>query len=264
MNRTRATALIVTALAALLLVLLLSVCRLSFDASSLIPSRQPVAEVAEIDMEFVEFIDTRTASSTPSEAYTPKPQNLRSTAADASGASVADKGPSGAAPVDVTSTRPSEVKRPVKENTAPTGPSKAELEEQARRKVQKGVADAFKPQPEATDNTTNKGTDKGDSGKPDGSESTTNGTGSGTVGGGWLMPRFAKVNTSLTGSITLRAVVNAQGNVVSVEQTGGKAPAGTNSALVAKCIAEVKSRRFTRNDDNAPERAIATITYTFR
>ena len=49
-----------------------------------------------------------------------------------------------------------------------------------------------------------------------------------------------------------------------VEQTGGKAPAAANSALVAKCKAEVRSRRFTRTDDDAPEQAVARIIYTFK
>ena len=47
-------------------------------------------------------------------------------------------------------------------------------------------------------------------------------------------------------------------------QTGGKAPASANAALVEKCMAEVRRHTFTRRDDNAPETATARITYTFR
>lgn len=264
MNRSRFIALCATVLAALLIVLTLSVCHLTFDASALNPSRQPVAEVAELDEEFVEFIDTRMAVSTPSEAYHPEPANNKSVSADASGADLKDAGAKGVALPDVVSDRPSPVQKPKKEVKAPAGPSKEEIEEQARRKVQKGVVDAFAPKDNAANNTDNKGKTPGDSGKPTGSESSVNGTGTGSVDGGWVMPRFAKVNSALTGSVQLKAIVGKDGKVISVEQTGGKAPAGTDAALVAKCIAEVRSRTFTRSDNDAPTRATARITYTFR
>ena len=136
--------------------------------------------------------------------------------------------------------------------------------DEQRRKAQRGVADAFKASENARDNTTSHGKDKGDTGSPEGEASPLDGSGSGTVGGGWIMPRYAKVDSRETGSIILQAVINSSGKVVSVEQVGGKAPASANSALVARCKAEVMKHVFTRNDDKAPERAYARITYTFR
>ena len=78
------------------------------------------------------------------------------------------------------------------------------------------------------------------------------------------MPRYAQVPTDQTGRIELKALVDRQGHVTSVEFTGGKAPAGTDQRLIERCKAEVRSRRFTRNDDNAPEQSVARIVYIFR
>lgn len=78
------------------------------------------------------------------------------------------------------------------------------------------------------------------------------------------MPKYSKVNTSLTGRIELRAVIDEKGKVIKIEQTGGKAPAGADAALVAKCIAEVRRHTFTRTDNDAPPTATARIIYTFR
>ena len=264
MNRSRLIAAIVTAAIAIILLVLLLWCRLVFDPSTLRQPPRPMTELVEVDEEFVELLDQATVPSDPAPAYAEAPTVNESHAAEASGSDLVDAGAVGAPEPDVTTERPAPLHRKKKEKPAKTGPSKQELEEEARRRARKGVSDAFASAPEAQDNTDKHGRESGDSGKPEGQSSALDGTGTGSVGGGWIMPRYAKVNSTVTGRIELRAVVGKDGHVVSVEQTGGKAPAAANSALVKRCIAEVRSRRFTRNDTDAPDQAIARIVYTFK
>lgn len=264
MSRNETTAACITLAAAIVVVVLLMLCGLSFDPSSLRQPPRPTTEVAEIDEEFVEFFDYPVPVGNPSRAYSSETVQRESSATDASGTDLTDAGEAAAPAPDVVSDRPSPIARPKKETPVKTGPTKAELEAEARRRARQGISNAFKNNDEASDNTTSKGKDKGDSGAPDGSSSAVDGAGSGSVGGGWIMPAYAKVRTSLTGSIILRAVIDDKGHVIKIEQTGGKAPAGADGALVAKCIAEVKRHTFKRNDNDAPPTATARIVYTFR
>ncbi len=264
MNRPHLIAAAVTVAAAVVVIVVLLLCRLVFDPDALRQPPRPVTELTEIDEEFVDLLDQAVRPSTPSPAYAEKPVRRNSHAAAASGSDLADAGAAGAPVPDVTSERPSPLQVKKKDKPEKTGPSKEQLEEEARRRARKGVSDAFAAPPEAEDNTDSRGRDKGDSGRPEGESSALDGTGTGSVGGGWIMPRYAKVAATVTGRIELRAVVGKDGRVISVEQTGGKAPAAANSALVAKCKAEVRSRRFTRTDDDAPEQAVARIIYTFK
>ena len=265
MNRTRIIAAAITAAIAIALVVVLLLCRLVFDPTSLRQPPRPTTELVEVDEEFVDLLDQAAVPSDPSPAYSSEEMSHDSHAADASGDDLADAGDAGLRTPDVVSERQSPLQRK-KSDPVKTGSSKAETEAEARRRARQGVSDAFASAPESQDNTEkNKpAAEQGDTGKPTGAESALDGTGTGTVGGGWIMPRYAKVNSTVTGRIELRAIVGKDGRVVKVEQTGGKAPAAANSGLVAKCIAEVKSRRFTRTDDDAPDQAVATIIYTFK
>lgn len=264
-NDSRIQAALCTALAGAAIVLWLLMASLSFDPATLPVPPRPVAEIVEQDEEFVDFLDMAYGPSDPAPAYTPEPQNHDSKAAEASGIDRTDAGEPAPPAPDVVSERPSPVQRPKKEVPPQTGPDlKKQAEEEARRKARKGVGDAFKNTSPTPDNTSAKGVDKGDSGKPDGGRSDANGTGRGTVGGGWSMPSYAAVPSEDTGSIILKAVVSRDGSVISVELVGGKSPAAANGALVQACMAEVRRRKFTRHDDNAPETATARITYTFR
>lgn len=253
-----------TVIAAVLLAVFLCMVHLSAPGKDSLAQR-PVAEVVEIDEEFVDLLDMSYGPSDPSPAYAPEPVRRDSKAAEASGQDKVDAGKAAAPAPDVTSERPSPVTRPEKPAPPETGPDKTKIaEEEARRKARKGVGDAFRNTSETPDNTSSRGEEKGDSGTPDGGRSDANGTGSGTVGGGWTMPRYARVPSEVTGSIILTAIVGSDGNVISVELTGGKSPAAADRALVQACMAEVRRRRFTRNDNKAPERSTARITYTFR
>lgn len=253
-----------TVIAAVIVAAVLCMLHLSAPDPAQLPQR-PVTEIVEIDEDFVDLLDMAYGPSDPSPAYAPEPVSRRSRPAEASGQDREDAGKAAAPAPDVTQKAPSPVSRTQKPEPPETGPDKTRLaEEEARRKARKGVGDAFKNTSETPDNTSSQGSDPGDSGTPDGGRSDSNGTGSGTVGGGWTMPRYSRVPSEVTGSIVLTAIVGADGNVVSVELTGGKSPAAADRALVQACMAEVKRRPFTRNDDNAPDRATAVITYTFR
>lgn len=263
MNQPRTIAAIVTVAAAVVLVLLLLVCRLAFDPTKLNVDR-PVTELIEVEEEYVEFLEQPVKPSKPAPAYSEQRVRRNSHAAEASGSDLKDAGKAGVATPDVTAKTPSPVKRKQADPPKQTGPTKEQLEEQARRRARKGVSDAFASAPDAVDNTDSRGKEEGNSGSPEGQSSARDGMGTGSVGGGWIMPRYSKVSSTVTGRIELRAVVGKDGHVISVEQTGGKAPAAANKALVSRCIAEVRSRQFTRTDNDAPDKAIARIIYTFK
>ena len=265
MKEPRTAAAIVTAAAAVFIVVLLLVARLTVSAESWPPKPRTATALVEAEEEFVELFEEIPVHANPSPAYAEKPAQNQSTPAKADGTDLSDAGEAAAPAPDVVSERPAAVKRPKKEKPEKTGPDKkAADEERARRKARQGVSNAFRASEESADNTNAKGAEKGDSGTPDGKASDVDGSGTGTVGGGWLMPRYSKVPSLQTGSIELRAIVDREGRVVSVELVGGKAPASGDPALVERCKAEVRRHRFTRNDDNAPERSTARITYRFR
>ena len=264
MKRNEFIALSTTVIAALIIILLLSIGALSFDPSDLRQPPRPMAELVEIDEEFVDFFDEPLPARNPASAIAPEDARRTSEPAEASGHDLTDAGDAASPQTIITTEKESPLQTPKKEIPPTTGPSKKELEEEARRRARQGISDAFKASDKAVDNTASKGPDKGTSGSPDGEHSAVNGSGSGSVGGGWIMPKYSKVNTSLTGRIELRAVIDEKGKVIKIEQTGGKAPAGADAALVAKCIAEVRRHTFTRTDDDAPPTAAARIIYNFR
>lgn len=201
--------------------------------------------------------------SDPSPVHNETAENNASSPAPASGDAVRNAGKAAEAPVTATSTRPSPVKT-VPSQPAPSGPSQEEIEaEEARRKANAAMTSAF-ARADGNNNTANRGTEEGNSGSPSATASGVNGVGTGTVGGGWSLPSYAKVPSTLTGSISLMVKINREGRVTSVTFQGGDAPAATDARLRRAVENEVKSRRFTRGNTPAPEQATAYITYRFR
>lgn len=245
MSRPRLIAAVLTAVAAILIVGLLLLVHLRFDPSVLPDPPRPTAGLLEEEPE-EEYAELYTpeqggADADPLPAYNPEPVVNRT---------------STPAPV-----KPTPTPRPAAPEPTPPQPTQAEIEmQEAREAANNETLNAFaKP-----GNTNSNGAREGDSGKPTGTASSLNGSGTGTVGGGWSMPRYEPVTSEQTGSVILRAVVDRSGKVVKVEQIGGKAPAAANARLVEACKAEVRRRTFTRSNDNAPDRAIATITYIWK
>ncbi len=254
----------VTAAAALIIIAVLMLSHLSFNPAAMPPSRQPVAEVADAEPEFVDLLESLNSPSPsdPSRAYAETPSNRADRPAPEGGADLADAGAAGLAKPEVLQQEPSPVSR--RERTpAPAGPTRQEREqEEARRRAERDMANAFSTP--ADGNTSAPGPTPGPNGAPTGSETPVSGSGNGTVGGGWVMPSYARIPSTLTGSIRLRATVDATGAVTRVEQIGGETPASTDTQLVDRCIAEVRARRFTRPDNAPPASATAYITYIFR
>ncbi len=230
--------------AAIILVVLLLV-HLRFDPAVLPDPPRPTAGLmAEEEEEFAELYTPAQAvvDDDPLPAYNPE-SAVRQTETPAP----AKPAPKPAAPAPT-----------------PPQPTQAEIElQQGREAARSEMANAFK-KPTTPGNTASPGKTEGPRGTPDGTASTRHGNGTVSVDGGWIMPSYADVSSEQTGSIILRAVVNRAGAVVKVEQIGGKAPAAANGRLVEACKAEVRRHTFTRTNDNAPDRAIATITYIWR
>lgn len=268
MKRPQTIALCVTAAVVVLLVLLLTLGQLRFDRATLPVPPRPTAALIQ-DEEFVELFSPEPMQVAPSEAspaYNPEPADGNATPAPVSGDDVHDAGAAGEAVPPQTSSRPSPVKSTPAAPPVKPGPSQEDIrrqqEEEARRRATAQLQNAFQ-NTQGQNYTQNTGRQDGNAGNPSGSASAQNGHGTGRVNGGWKMPSYAKVPSSVTGTIELRATVNRSGLVTDVVVVGGQAPAATNSALVEACKAEVKRRKFTRSDDNAPETATAYITYRF-
>lgn len=269
MNRDRLYALLATiaAMACILAVLMLAAIR--FDRSTLPVPPRPTTAIVEQDEDFAELY-TPEPSGRPAEqaspAYNPVEADNNATPAPATGTNTVDEGPKGQAEPVKTSTRPSPAKEVVREEPEKRGPAQdaqKKAEEEAKRRASADLKNAF-ANTQGRNNTDNKGKTEGNAGRPSGSTSSLqNGQGTGRVNGGWKMPSYAKVPSTVTGTIELKATIDRQGKVTAVEIIGGQAPAATNTALGEACKAEVRRRTFTRGDDRAPEQATAYITYRF-
>lgn len=225
-----------------------------------------------IDDEYVEIIDLPKPRSLkvsdPTPAHNEVVADNLAEAAPETGMEVVDQGNPGEAPTPVVQKEPSPVKVEKKPKPQkPQGPSAEELKKQqeeaeARRKVTAQTQNAFRNA--GKNNTDNAGKTPGDAGRPTGSESAVNGRGTGSVGGGWILPRYASVPSTVTGSVQMTVKIDKAGHVKSVTFTGGEAPAATDPKVRAACEREVRSRNFTRNDNNAQDESTAYITYRFR
>jgi len=269
MTRPQAIAATTTIIAVILILLTLTAVRLSVAAvdREWPPRRDGSITVAEADDE--QYFDVVTEPMAvghhdPSPAQLPEPEQNHSEAAPASGHDLRDAGPEADAPAVATTRRPSPVKAKAEEPRK-AGPSKEELaRDEARRRASAATANAFR-RARGNDNTAASGSKPGQSGSPDGTSSALNGSGTGTVGGGWVIPQYARVPSTVTGSIKMQVKIDRTGAVTSLSFTGGRPPAATDAALRRAVEREVRSRRFTRTDAaTAPPTATAYITYTFR
>ena len=270
MNRPRIIAAGLTALIAILTVILLCVIKLSVDTTVREWPPRHDGEIAMADEEYFDVLSPvpMAAAAEAAAAQAERPMVNKSDPAPESGHDVADRGPAGDAPATVTTRRKSDVKATAKKPEKPAGPSKEELEaaarEEARRRANSATKSAFQ-RSEGSNNTASNGKNTGNSGRPDGTSASLNGHGTGKVGGGWVMPAYARVPSTVTGSIKLEVKIDRNGSVTKVTFTGGNPPAATDTRLRRAVEAEMRSRRFTRSDGStAPGSATAYITYTFR
>lgn len=235
----------------------------------------PPKRTGEITMEeYAEIIDlpqsAAPAADIPSPAPLPEEANGAAEPTPESGHDVRDAGEPGEAPATVASTKPSAVKTTPKKPEK-TGPTAEELKkqkeekerEEARRRATANTRNAFQ-NAKGTNNTQSAGRKPGNAGAPSDRASALNGRGTGHAGGGWIIPAYAKVPSTLTGSVKVVVKIDRSGRVTSVRFDGGDAPAATDPTVRRAVEAEVRSRRFTRADDNAPDESTAYITYTFK
>lgn len=235
----------------------------------------PPKRTGEITVEeFAEIIDlpqtSAPAADNPAPAPLPETENNRAEPTPESGHDVEDRGEPAEAPATVTSRQPSPVKAKTKkpEKTGPTPEElrrreQKKLEDEARRRATADTRNAFQ-NARGKNNTASDGRRPGNAGAPSDAASALNGRGTGYAGGGWRIPAYAKVPSTVTGSVKMMLKIDRQGRVTSVSFQGGDAPAATDPAVRRAVEAEVRSRRFTRSDDNAPEESTAYITYTFK
>lgn len=248
---------IITGLAAALIVIGLILTRLSVDLHTW-PPQPKTTPLMAMEEEFIEVFEEASdhmaapvpQAASPAAKPAPKPlpakadnPPLRTTQPNSSVLGANDKAPS-STPFD----------KPKRES------------EESNPQTRQSVMDAFRTSatPDKDTEGPSKGTGNGAAGRKEGSEEAVSGTGTGTVDGGWMMPNFAKVPSTCTGSVKLEAVIGPDGRVIKVYLTGGKAPASADTKLVARCMAEVRRHVFSRRDSNAPDNAKARITYVFR
>ncbi len=235
----------------------------------------PPKRESEITVEeFAEIIDlpqsAAPAADNPAPAPLPEEMHGAATPTPESGHDLDNHGEPAEAPATVTSKQTSPVKVKDKKPEK-TGPTPEELKkqqqekerEEARRRATANTLNAFQ-NALGKNNTASAGRTPGNAGAPSDRASALNGRGTGYAGGGWMIPSYAKVPSAVTGSVKMMLKIDRNGRVTSVSFQGGDAPAATDPAVRRAVEAEVRARRFTRADDNAPEESTAYITYTFK
>lgn len=272
-ERSRIYAAAGTLLIALLILLWLLSGHLSFIPAA---DDKPGVSLAEADVEeFVEVLEEEVPKpdngheSAPAE--NPVPEENNATPAPAPGPDLSDNGPKGSAPAPVTSSRPA----PVKE-TKPKQPTPQEIaareqkrrEEEARRKANQQTANAFANASGQNNTDSRNKRDKGNAGKPDGSNTTGHGVGvRGSGGGKWGLPRSTSVVMQTPGKITFTCTINPDGSLSGLDVV----PAATDSEYVgnARVInalkAEIKAyikRQASKVKESEPR--TARIVYTIR
>lgn len=268
MNRQQVIALVATLLFTIAVVLLMQFTHLSLAATdrSWPPPRQGQVSMADEELLFDVIEMPRAVTGKAEEAspaFNETSQERLSEPEPVSGADKVDAGPAGKPQPPVTSTKPSPVKKKVEPKPEKSGPSKEEQEqERATRRANTNVKGAF-DRADGRNNTQNTGTTPGESGAPSGSDKSIHGRADGSANGGWVVPNYRRIPSTVTGSIIVNVVIGRDGAVTDFTFVGGKAPASTDLKLRDAVKKEIQSRRFTRSDNNARDRATARITYIF-
>ena len=267
-NRPRATALWLTGLITLVILLLLFNIRLSTEprADGWPPVRENSVDLAEENL--FDVIPTVRPTNTPSqeasEAYDPENQDNLSTPEPTTGTELKDRGNEAPAPAPVTTRRES----PVKRNTTPPqeqrGPSQQEIEQQQARRISGNTAASFNRSKGRGNTSSTTGTQNGNSGSETGTPGSYHGHGHGVANGGWVTPNYRVIPAGITGQIVVRATIDSTGKVVKVSFRNGQPPANSSPELREAVKREVMARRYTRTDNNAPDESFAIITDTFR
>lgn len=221
-----------TAVIALLLIMAMTVWRLTMPEEK----PEPIAK-AEIMLEEEEFVDLlepsplpQQADNTPASAQLPENSDAQAQPAPESGTDTKDAGEAGVAEPPVATKAPSEVKvkkkkeEDKKKKTGPEVDKKKAKEEAVKREANNQVSNAF-ASASGKHNTKNGTSDKDNAGRADGKahQGNLSGRGTGTVGGGWRLPAYSPVPSTVTGSVKLVVKIDRDGRVTSVRFDGGNA-----------------------------------------
>ncbi len=229
-------------------------------------------DIVMVEEEFIEVVDMPSAPDMDGmhESRAQADEQLESQPTPVAGTDVEDKGAAGDPPPVAVAKHESPVKQKKPEaEKKPKGPAvdkKKKEEEAIKRKAENEVANAFSKS-QGKHNNAAGAKDKGNNGVKDGNapQGSLTGHGTGKAGGGWAIPRYGAVRSTVTGSVRMVVTIDRNGAVTSLRFDGGDAPAATNAAARSACAAEVRAHRFTRaNPDDAPDTATAYITYTFK
>lgn len=246
-----------TAVIAALLLLLLLACKLAAD-----PARPPQEVTGSIALaeDFVEVLDPAPLAPGEVPAAATGEQTAEAQPAPAPG-TAAEAGTPGAPAQTVASDKPSPHK--VDDRQQQTGSARPQRQDKPQE--QDEVANAFGAVA-GQHNTASGQADQANAGQPNASaQGSYTGLVDGNAGGGWGLPAYAGVRSTVTGTVKIKVTIDSQGRPGKVEIIGGTPGASTNAAVRNACVAEVKRHTFTRPASSpAPESAIAIITYSFR
>lgn len=268
MNRQQVIALVATLLLAIAVVILMHVTHLSLASTERTwpPQRQGQVSIADEELLFDVIEMPRPLAGVAEEAspaHNDKKEDNLSESQPISGIDKADAGKAAKPQKPVTSKRPSPAKQKVEPKPEKTGPAKdTQEQERVARRANSNVKGAF-DRADGHNNTQNEGRNPGESGTPNGANSSIHGHANGSANGGWVVPNYRRIPSTVTGSIIVNVVIAGDGSVTDLTFVGGKAPASTDASLRAAVKKEIQSRRFTRTDNNARDRATARITYVF-
>lgn len=269
-NRARFWAAIGTAIIMGLSLLLLMVTHLSVSTTHLAKADNEAA--ITLDEEFIEVMPMPAAPQMTGKepARATADEQMQSQPTPESGIDIKNQGKAGEATkintVKEESPMKVQEKKTEPQKQGATVDNKKKEEDAIKRKADNEVTNAFSKS-EGKHNNAKGNTDQGNYGVKTGNapSGTLTGRGTGTAGGGWGLPAYGAVTSTVTGSVKMAVTIDRNGNVVGLTFEGGEAPAATNTAVRNACAAEVRSRKFTRsNPDTAPETSRAYITYTFR
>lgn len=267
----------VTFLVVVILLLWLLFTKLDWTPIQQLVDDGPHITMAEFDEE--EFIDVEvevppiTGQTESAPAYTPEDVKNESQPAPQTGVNLSTQGKVDHPAQTVTTPKPS----PVKEQQKPTPEKPAAAVKNEKEEAQKALAQQTNNKlANAFANAQNKnnaksGTaDNGPSGSATGNpNSAASGDAKGTsvgiedqsVGGGWRFPNYSRnIQSNEVGFVRFEIQVRQDGSVGNVTQIGGK---GLSKTTINKCIAEIKSKKFTNSNMATAEPATARLTFRF-
>ncbi len=174
---------------------------------------------------------------------------------------IADAGEKGEGSSLVSTTHESAMKTPTKQN----GPTKEELEAQARaKKEEERQKNESKKIDSSVKGAFGKGSGKGTSGSKDGNAShgALSGRPGHTLGVGYTLSEWGRPSSGYDGEIVIRVRVNAKGKVIQASYSKGSGAAAANQQVRQSCIQASLNSRFSVPKNSTGEK-VGTIIWRF-